>query len=42
MECDSRITPLVTIGLDADVGHHGVRYILPYRFLPALRLSIDG
>ena len=22
-ECDSRITPLVTIGLDADVGHHG-------------------
>ena len=32
----------VTIGLDADAGHHGVRYISPYRFLPALRLSIDA
>jgi hypothetical protein len=41
-KCGSRITPLVTIGLDADVGHHGVRYISPYRFLPALRPSIDG
>ena len=29
---DSRITPLVTIGLDADVGHHGVRYISPIAF----------
>ena len=41
-ECDSRITPLVTIGLDADVDHHGVGYISPYRFLPTLRPSIDG
>ena len=38
----SRITPLVTIALDADVDHHGVGYISPYRFLPALRPSIDG
>ena len=28
----SRIIPLVTIGLDADVGHHSVRYILPIAF----------
>ena len=41
-KCVSRITPLVTIGLDADVGHHGVGYISPYRFLPTLRPSING
>ena len=28
----SRITPSVTIGLDADVGHHGVRCISPIAF----------
>ena len=28
----SRITPLVTIGHDADVGHHGVGYISPIAF----------
>ena len=33
----SRITPLVTIGLDADVGHHGVGYISPYGFFASLK-----
>jgi hypothetical protein len=28
MEWDSRITPLVAIGLDAEVGHHGVHLAL--------------
>jgi hypothetical protein len=41
-KCDSRITPLATIGLDADVGHHGVRHISPYRFFLAMTCAATG
>jgi hypothetical protein len=33
---------LVTIGLDADVGHHGLRSISPYRFFPAMTCAATG